>query len=251
MKKLIVLVLATALLLGCATTRTVQERNPPLEDFERWSAGLLGAGGGYLLAKSLGANEWIQGGAAAAGWITANKAVRAAQWDDTESYRPSPSVVVVQPGTPYGYGAYGGHYDQYGRVYGAYGPSVYGYDPRSYRRWGGTDGYCHGGDGRIIPCPSAYTTVPQSSITVINLPKSSGPTVDNYRDNPMIHTDCKTGNWGADGKCLIRLAPTLAGEQKICEADPKDSRCPKGYNPGKWAQIYRRLGGELIARQRE
>lgn len=233
---------------GCATN------NPHLARVEKLSGTATGGALSALAAKAVGGNETIVIGAGVLGTIISHEGVAAAQWEDTGSYRSFPSVMVVPGGAPCGYGAYGGHYDAYGRVYGAYGPSVYGCGPRYYG-WG-TDGYCHGGDGRIIPCPGAYLSQP--SVTVINLPKSSsGPTVDNYRDNPMIRPECKIklpngeSNWGADGKCLIRWAPTLAKEQKICEADPKDPRCPKGYNPGKWAQIYHRLGRELIARQRE
>lgn len=227
---------------GCATD------NRHLAKLEGLGGAAAGGIGAALLAKSVGANETIVIASGVLGTLMGHEAVKAAQWEDTG--RPSSSTVVVVPsGVPYGYGAYGGHYDAYGRVYGAYGPSVYGYDPRYYRGWG-TDGYCHGGDGRIIPCPGAYSVQP--AVTVVNLPKSSsGPTVDNYRDNPMIYPDCKTGNYGADGKCLLRIAPALAGEQKICERDSKDPKCPQKYNAGKWAQIYRRLGGELIARQRE
>lgn len=251
MKKLMVLVLATALLLGCATD------NPHLARVEKLGGTATGGIGAALLAKSVGANETIVIASGILGALMSHEAVAAAQWEDTGSYRSSPSVVVVQPGASNGYGAYGGHHDHYGRVYGAYGGEVYGYDPRYYRR-GGPDGYCHGGDGRIISCPGAGVYSSQPQVTVINLPKpSSGPTVDNYHDFKMIHPDCKTklqngeSNWGADGRCLIRWAPVFAGQQKICEKDSRDPKCPQEYNAGKWAQIYWRLGGELIARQRE
>lgn len=78
-----------------------------------------------------------------------------------------------------------------------------------------------------------------------------GPTVSNYRDEPMIHTDCKTGNYGADGKCLKRLVDGLSLEQQACEGETKQAVCPKAYNPGKWAGIYTRLSNDLSIRQKE
>lgn len=242
------LVFAAALLSGCATD------NPHLARLEDLGGTTTGGALGALATKAVGGNETFVIGVGILTAIMGHEAVAATQWEDTGSYRSSPGVVVIQPGTPYGYGAYGGHYDQYGRVYGAYGPSVYGYDPRYYR--GGPDGYCHGGDGSIISCPSAYVSSP--SVTVINIPKQSyGPTVDNYHDWDMVLPECKTklqngeSNWGADGKCLLRFVPALKEKQRICEKDPRDPKCPKGYNPGKWAKIYSQLGSELIARQRE
>ncbi len=78
-----------------------------------------------------------------------------------------------------------------------------------------------------------------------------GPTVSNYRDEPMVHPDCKTGNYGADGKCLKRLVDSLALEQQACEGETKRAVCPKSYNPGKWAGIYTRLSKDLTERQKE
>lgn len=87
-----------------------------------------------------------------------------------------------------------------------------------------------------------------------------GPTVGNYRYEPMIHPDCKTGNYGADGACLERLVDGLVLEQKACNSAGKKvvdgktattTRCPDGYNPGKWAGIYKRLSNDLSLRQKE
>lgn len=78
-----------------------------------------------------------------------------------------------------------------------------------------------------------------------------GPTVSNYLDEPMVHPDCKTGNYGADGKCLKRLVDGLLLEQKACEGETKQAVCPKAYNPGKWAGIYYRLSNDLLNRQKE
>ncbi|MEK7569198.1 MAG: hypothetical protein AAB497_03730 [Patescibacteria group bacterium] len=246
MKKLLVLISVVALLSGCATD------NPHLARVEKLGGTATGGALGVLAAKAVGGNESLVIGAGILTAIMGHEAVAAAQWEDRGYSSPS-TVVVVPSGAPYGYGAYGGHYDRYGRVYGAYGGAVYGYDPRYFYR----DGYCHGGDWRIIPCPGAYVSPPAMTIITVPKPSAGGPTVDNYHDWDMIHPECKTklqngeSNWGADGKCLLRLAPALKEKQKLCEADPNDPKCPKKYNPGKWAQIYRRLGGELIARQRE
>lgn len=74
-----------------------------------------------------------------------------------------------------------------------------------------------------------------------------GPTVSNYRDDPMVHPKCKTGNYGHDGVCLINLVPALVKEQKACEAD--GTKCYQ-YNAGKWAGIYQRLGNDLLEQQK-
>lgn len=235
MKKITGLVLVIALLSGCATD------NRHLAELEDLMGTTLGASAAYLIAVKTGANPDTVIGAGILGGIGGHKAVKASQWEDTGSV-PSRNIVILPSGAPYGYGAYGGHYDRYGnRLYGAYGPEYYG----GWRN----DGYCHSSDGWRIPCPGAYSA-PLDIVAVPTKP-SSGPTVDNYLDSSMIHPDCKTGNYGVDGKCLLRLVPALKEEQKICEDNPKEAKCPKGYNPGKWAQIYRRLGGELISRQRE
>lgn len=238
MKKIIGLVLGIALLSGCATD------NRHLSRVETLGGTTIGALGAYAIAKATQASESTVIAASIIGGLMGHETVKAAQWEDT-GY--SPSTVVVVP-APYSYsGAYGGTYDAYGRrVYGAFGPGYY------HGRWR-TDGYCHTPEGLRIPCPGVYpASSPPPVVVVTNVAtKTVGPTVDNYLDAPMIHPDCKTGNWGADGKCLLRLAPTLAEEQKICEKDSKDPKCPQKYNAGKWAQIYKRLGGELIARQRE
>ncbi|KKT37759.1 MAG: hypothetical protein UW27_C0010G0039 [Parcubacteria group bacterium GW2011_GWA1_44_13] len=79
-----------------------------------------------------------------------------------------------------------------------------------------------------------------------------GPTVGNYRDERMIHPSCKTGNYGADGVCLGNLVKGLMDEQGACEGkETNGAVCPKGYNPGKWAGIYKRLSNDLSLRQRE
>lgn len=74
-----------------------------------------------------------------------------------------------------------------------------------------------------------------------------GPTISNYREEPMIHHKCKTGNYGHDGSCLINLVPALVKEQKACEAD--GTKCYQ-YNAGKWAGIYQRLGNDLLEQQK-
>ena len=78
-----------------------------------------------------------------------------------------------------------------------------------------------------------------------------GPKVSNYRDEPMVHPSCKTGNYGADGVCLGNLVDGLANEQRACEGKTTNAVCPKAYNPGKWAGIYIRLSNDLAIRQRE
>jgi hypothetical protein len=95
---------------------------------------------------------------------------------------------------------------------------------------------------------------------------NQGVTVDNYWNSPMIHPACKvlneeTGlplNHGADGKCLLRKAEVLRGEQLKCDCIAGEGTacsatyaCPKKYNPGVWAGIYDRIGNELVELQQK
>src|SRR3989344_5490364 len=224
--KTILLFLLVLSVAGCATD------NPHWARVEMLGGTATVSAVSALVATAAGANETIVIGAGALGALIGHESVKAAQWEDT-GYTPNPNIVVV--GAP----AYGGTYDAYGRVYGAFGPGYYG-NRYGYGYPWRTPGYCYTPEGVRMICPSYYPS-PAVVVTTVKSKTPSGPTVDNYLDSQMIHLDCKTGNWGVDGKCLIRFAPGLKEEQKICEANPKDERCPKGYNPGKWAQIYRRL----------
>jgi len=117
-----------------------------------------------------------------------------------------------------------------------------------YRRNHNQGGVTRDGCGHSMIQPANYVV---QETTTRQVERVDGPTVGNYTEDKYIRPSCKTGNPGADGKCLLRFVESLALEQKACEGETSKTACPKAYNPGKWAGIYYRLGNELVAKQKE
>lgn len=98
-------------------------------------------------------------------------------------------------------------------------------------------------DGHVVTTPA------RGKWEVNREPAGLGLTPETYMHGRSVHPSCQTGNWGADGNCLLRLVPALVEKQKQCNAGMNVANC--GKNPGKIAGEWSRLARELLTLQQK
>lgn len=256
-------VVLIALLSGCGSA--LKTDNPHYQNAQAIAITTVSAIGGYKLLGNSVLGGLIAG---AAGYQVA----RGIQWQPGDDEYDVVHVGSGQYPSQYGLSGYG-----YGNVVCDRTPDRFGWQP--------DPGMCKDGMGgqttyedlvRRARRDAGYYSAPQAPVVAQQriVPPSNlwerpekrqqekqaeskkvtavvGPTVNNYLDEPMIQPSCKTKNYGADGKCLKGFVDGLVLEQRACEGETKQAKCPTEYNPGKWAGIYQRLSNDLLERQKQ